>query len=65
MEEVSAENITESLKSMDISYKDNILSKSKALSKLYFENNKVIISPYECAKREKINKIMVTENLIE
>ena len=58
-EEVSQQKITESLKSMEISYKNDQLIKAKALNKLYFEHNKVITSAFECAKRDKINKIIL------
>jgi hypothetical protein len=58
-EEVSQQQITESLKSMEISYKNDQLVKAKALNKLYFDNNKVITSAFECAKRDKINKIIL------
>jgi len=29
------------------------------LNKLFFENNRVITSAYDCEKREKLNKIML------
>lgn len=58
-EEVNDEQINESLKSIELSNKNNFLANSKALSKLYFEQNKVVNSAYDCQKREKINKMFV------
>lgn len=44
---------------MEISYKNDQIAKTKALNKLFFENNRVITSAYDCEKREKLNKIML------
>jgi serine/threonine protein kinase len=53
-------NIEESLKSIELFCKNDKLVQAKALNRLYYENNRVITSAYECAKRDRINKIMLS-----
>lgn len=46
---------------MEISYKNDNLQKSMQLNKIYFENNKVVTSAFDCGKRAKVNKIILQQ----
>jgi len=47
------------MKTLETSFKNDNLAKYRAISQLYYDNNRVISSPYDWIKKDKINKIML------
>ena len=47
------------MKSLELSFKNDKLAKYREISKLYYENNRVLNSAFDGCKKDKINKIIL------